>query len=186
MYAYFSDIETSKGNTFTAGTLDVKIDGQDDPHVFAFSAENLFPGASGVHIFAVYNDGTLKGVLTINMYPYTEDGGDNPEPEISAEGEGNNPNLDDVLYILIWQDDNPRDGIWQPGEELLYLGDILSDCFTLPQTSPVGVYRGHLEPKATLNVAFKYEVLETDDNSIMGDTVSFDLEFKLEHLEEVQ
>src|SRR3990167_7649784 len=31
--AYFSDTETSTGNTFAAGTLDLKVDDQDDPNI---------------------------------------------------------------------------------------------------------------------------------------------------------
>jgi predicted ribosomally synthesized peptide with SipW-like signal peptide len=30
-WAYFSDVETSTGNIFQAGTLDLKVDGADDP-----------------------------------------------------------------------------------------------------------------------------------------------------------
>lgn len=29
--AYFSDVETSTGNTFTAGTIDIELDDQDEP-----------------------------------------------------------------------------------------------------------------------------------------------------------
>ncbi|MDI6826781.1 MAG: TasA family protein [Candidatus Aenigmarchaeota archaeon] len=54
-YAYFYDIETSTGNTFTAGTLDLKVDGKDDPYVFVFSISNAKPGDSGSHTFTTHN-----------------------------------------------------------------------------------------------------------------------------------
>src|SRR3989304_409587 len=42
-FAFFSDTETSTGNTFTAGALDLKINGQDDPSQIVNIAD-LKPG----------------------------------------------------------------------------------------------------------------------------------------------
>lgn len=42
--AYFTDTETSSGNTFSAGTLDLKVNGQDDENVVHVSLSNLKPG----------------------------------------------------------------------------------------------------------------------------------------------
>jgi len=40
-YSYFSDTETSSGNTFTAGTLDLKVDGRDGPLGAYFMVSNV-------------------------------------------------------------------------------------------------------------------------------------------------
>ena len=44
-YAYFSDTESSTGNTLTAGTLDLNIDGG-DAAVTTFDVSNVAPGDS--------------------------------------------------------------------------------------------------------------------------------------------
>ena len=42
--AYFSDTETSNSNTFAAGTLDLKVDNQDDPNIVRVTLNNMKPG----------------------------------------------------------------------------------------------------------------------------------------------
>ena len=42
--ALFSDTESIAGNTFTAGSLDLKVDGSDDPLTAKFFAADMVPG----------------------------------------------------------------------------------------------------------------------------------------------
>jgi len=51
--AYFSDTETSEGNTFTAGTLTLLLD--DNP----FNVTNMAPGDSNTAHLEIKNDGSL-------------------------------------------------------------------------------------------------------------------------------
>ena len=56
--AYFSDTETSEGNTFIAGTLDFKIvSGETDTHRM-FNVSNLKPGQIVENYLVVVNDST--------------------------------------------------------------------------------------------------------------------------------
>ena len=77
-FAWFSDTETSEDNTFTAGTLDLTVDGQDDPLVIKFTLTDLKPGdatAGGGYwitpgktlVWKPKNVGSLPGKLTIYM-----------------------------------------------------------------------------------------------------------------------
>jgi len=93
-YAYFSDTATMSGNTFSAGTMAIKIDqnvtgaNQDWVDGFntteagfknQFTAEqyaaflkntglsNLYPGATGQQIMDIKNAGTIDGVATIKF-----------------------------------------------------------------------------------------------------------------------
>lgn len=85
-YSYFSDPETSSGNTFTAGTLDLRLsnDGTNyynDPTWDLISCVNMAPGdevSAGFLYFLNY--GTLDGKVKVNI-DYTEN--DDPADEYS-------------------------------------------------------------------------------------------------------
>jgi predicted ribosomally synthesized peptide with SipW-like signal peptide len=64
-WAYFSDVETSSNNTFTAGTLDLTVDGANDPLPVKFQLGPLAPGESGTIIYELNNVGSLNGWLDI-------------------------------------------------------------------------------------------------------------------------
>ena len=78
-FAYFSDTETSTGNTFTAGTLDIGI--MKGPMSFADKAivENMKPGDTVTFIFKVSNGGTLP----LNYWISTEVTGDIIKPGVN-------------------------------------------------------------------------------------------------------
>jgi len=66
LYAYFVDVETSTGNTFTVGTLDLKIrdfaDGEDwgDGVTATWTMSDMIPGISSVYgQIELRNDGTI-------------------------------------------------------------------------------------------------------------------------------
>ena len=62
-WAYFSDTETSEGNTFTAGTIDIALDGEDNGGVaYAttyFNVANMAPGDTETAYLEINNTGTL-------------------------------------------------------------------------------------------------------------------------------
>ena len=118
--AYFSDTETSTGNTFTAGTIDLKVDG--DNVLIPYSVDNLKPGESrGTPTYTITNTGTLPGVLSYKIQNVTtnENGvidseatagdaeGLRIDPDgysIAASGYGE---LLDQVYLTFWVDDTP-------------------------------------------------------------------------------
>ncbi len=118
--AYFSDTETSIGNTFTAGTLDLKVNGGD---VFVpYSVSNLKPGDSkGTDTYTITNTGSLPGLLSFKVTNVTTNENGVAEPETSA-GDAENVRLDpdgysiaasgygellDQVYLTFWVDDTP-------------------------------------------------------------------------------
>lgn len=135
--AFFSDEETSTGNTFVAGAIDLKIDYDGyynsavdgDPDVEwdltdlttekFFSYTDVKPGdfGEGTISMHVYNNDAWACVYIENM---TSEDNDCTEPEAVAEGgtcdvEGE---LADNLYFTAWMDDG--NNIWDEGEPLLF------------------------------------------------------------------
>jgi len=100
-WAYFSDTETSLGNTWTAGTLNLvdvisgmavntdiivteQGDGLNDKVVFG-SVTPLVPGSSGTITWTLSNTGNLPGLLTMVATTTFDQGGAPNEPEAAAE-----------------------------------------------------------------------------------------------------
>lgn len=83
--AYFSDQETVAGNTFTAGSLDLTVDGQNDPVSFSFTGNDLKPGVQvNAGTVELKNTGSLDGLLSIKVTNPTSDEGQLFEPELTA------------------------------------------------------------------------------------------------------
>jgi spore coat-associated protein N len=77
-FAWFSDVETSTDNTFTAGTLDLLVDQNpagtqnfvDDPDfsaTVAIAASNMVPNDSQTFNIQVKNNGTIAGIPTMYL-----------------------------------------------------------------------------------------------------------------------
>ena len=118
--AYFSDTETSTGNTFTAGTLDLKVNGGD---VFIpYAVGNLKPGESrGTDTYVITNTGSLPGILSLKVANVITNENGVIEPE-SAAGDAESVRLDpdhytiaasgygellDQVSLTFWVDDTP-------------------------------------------------------------------------------
>lgn len=84
--ALFSDTETSTGNTFAAGTLDLKLNGG-DVNVTIFTVTLAKPGDTGGATWIVNNAGTIAGYLDLHSLTLTNNDNDCTEPE-SIDGDG--------------------------------------------------------------------------------------------------
>ncbi|MFC2020628.1 TasA family protein [Chloroflexota bacterium] len=92
-WAYFSDTETSSGNTFGAGTLDLKVQTENPLVSTLISLGNMYPGQTTSNVtIAVENVGTLPGDLYMRITGVTDSGGTSlgpngtsSEPEYVAE-----------------------------------------------------------------------------------------------------
>lgn len=81
--ATFSDTETSTGNTITAGTLDLLVNGASVNSV-ALSVPNAYPGAFGTATWTLKNDGTISGTLAM-LATYTSDENSLVNPELKLD-----------------------------------------------------------------------------------------------------
>ncbi len=167
IYAYFNDTETSPNNSFTAGTLDLKINNADDPVPATFTATNLAPGSHGDAKMTVSNAGTIGGTLTGKISAVTNSGGSNPEPE-KASG-ADNGELGAAMTITIYVDAN-NNGQYDTGEALYYKGNpAVSGSWNM----------GALAPGGSIEVSVYYDIPTTVGNEIMGDSCTFSIEYTL-------
>lgn len=155
--SYFSDIEVSEGNTFTAGTLDLKVDGIDNPGIY-FNVSNIAPGSRGFKSIILSNTGSLTGKVYIHFKNVRDSPGTTPDEEPTPD----NGELSENLYIKVIVDNSVRvEG---------YLSNIACTRYLL----------GNIAGGGSLTVIIEWEIPGTVGNEIMDDSVAFDIEFILE------
>jgi predicted ribosomally synthesized peptide with SipW-like signal peptide len=93
VHAYFSDTETSPGNTFTAGTLDLEVDSENPWTSTPITVTCMEPGATSNSVnITAENIGCLDGDLFMRLTAVTDSGNVTTEPECVAEsGTWTNP-----------------------------------------------------------------------------------------------
>lgn len=88
-FAAFSDVETSTANSFTAGTLDLKINDADGASIPAlFTVSDVKPGDSGTATYTLKNSGTIAGYLDLSGITMTNTEGTNTEAEVNTAEPG--------------------------------------------------------------------------------------------------
>lgn len=175
--AYFSDTETSTGNTITAGTLDLKVGGQDDPTVAHITLTNIAPAASYTtqrgQGFTLTNDGTIPGTVTATVKNLVDNENGCVEPEVNAgdvtcgatEGE-----LSGLLVRTQWLlNQAPWGGIGSSFASLSAIAGV-----------PVTDVGFHLDAGESKDVYFQlYWDTSPSDNLAQSDGVEYDVEFVL-------
>lgn len=150
IYAYFSDTESSAGNTFTAGTLDLQVDGENPWTSTAVTISDMEPGLAATPVdITCENAGNLPGDLYMRITSVTDTGQTINEPECVAEGgswtspsgpcNGNTP-VDDISTQITFScqvDSSPIAGLDSvllsalPGTWTLIKDDLSATSITL-------------------------------------------------------
>ena len=114
-WAYFSDTETSTGNTFTAGTLNLvpSTSGTGPTGKYTVTAggdgingklvfDRLAPSDSGSITWTLTNNGNLNGTLTIvSTATFAENGSNEPETAVGGNNGGSNGDLDEYVGVRL-------------------------------------------------------------------------------------
>ena len=120
-YAAFSDYGTSNNNIFTAGTLDLTVDGTEN-HDVKFDVTNMKPDSQPTGTFTLKNKGSIDGFLNISHISFQNLENNLTAPEVlagdttSVAGE-----LGSVVNVRLYVDSN-GDGYFSTGETMFYNG----------------------------------------------------------------
>jgi len=177
IYAYFSDVETSTGNTFTAGTLDLNLDGG-NTNVVKFTVDDVKPGASGGGTWEVSNVGNMDGYLDLESIGVSEDIGTTTDPELADEGGPDTAQLGNYLMVHMFIDAN-NNGSWDSGETDIF-GTNASPAAINTIASSYGLDLSLLANGGTNYITLLWSVGTTVDNRIQGDSVTLDITFELQ------
>ncbi len=179
-WAYFSDTESSTGNSLTAGTLDLNVDGGDSA-VTTFSASAVAPGDSGSGSTTLANAGTMSGELDVAFSAITNTGGNSGE---FGDGSGD---LGDVAEIAAFLDID-QSGDWSSGDIGLKSDGTTYAHPTALEYSDIDSYGSvsfdavvaSMAASAADDFVVLWRVPTSAGNNIQGDSVSFDVTFTLE------
>jgi len=189
--AVFTDTETSTGNTFSAGTLELVVvtsgacsdvgkvtvyenpDGFNDSVVFT----NLAPGDSGSITWTITNTGTLPGMVMIHRTMSNDVDGVDTEPELLVDpSPGAAGELDDNMWLIstVTIDGtttfSPTPYANWMSLEATYPDDQFDN---LPKLLPAG---------SVLVVTYNWSIDSGVGNIIQGDTFTLNLEMTLDQV----
>jgi|PlaIllAssembly_1097288.scaffolds.fasta_scaffold68610_1 predicted ribosomally synthesized peptide with SipW-like signal peptide len=182
--AYFSDTETSDNNTFTAGTLNLTVNGNDGSNTIVFTVTDANPGQSGSGTWTLVNTGNLAGYVDLENISVTNAENFNAatnESEAANDADTSNAtgggelaaNLDVVLFV----DDGAGGGtannrIQDGTEATIYNGKLGSIMASYNQNLALG-------SGATTYVSMTWSVGTGVNNTIMGDSATLNITVEL-------
>ncbi len=192
--AFFSDTETSTGNTFTAGTIDIDINDQ-NPWTDNFDLGDVKPGEVAYMNFKIGNVGENPVNVSKKLYnfmytdigeEYACEGAENTSSEPECEAEEGTP-VDDVesqiLYDLSVEvyDASGNKTWWQTIYEVDGEGDVnLYDVYG--NNDDVYIALGMIPVDGYMMVTQSYHFDENAGNEYQGDGLTFDMEILGEQL----
>lgn len=188
--AIFSDTETSFDNTFVAGTLDLKVDGEDDGATVAhIELSDMKPGDTQTYSWTLSNSGSLTGKPWIEIVNLVDSENSCNEPELTVpdstcgdlEGE-----LSDYLFLQI---NAPGiTGYWHPNKPEC-ISPSLKNCplGTWEALGPVigntGEIWEQIAPFSSVKpMVLEFSIPESVGNIIQSDSVEFDIVFHLDQI----
>ncbi len=181
--AYFSDTETSTGNSFAAGTLDLQAD---NAGAAMFSLTNRVPGQSGEEDIELKNAGSNADELEITISAITNVGGAG-----GTEYEDGVGNLGANLEMVLWLDVNQNNTFDDGDVELINDGTVAPynavanpsltyvDADTYDSDNWDAVLAA-MAVDAKDDFQINWQIPTDVGNNIQGDSMSFDLTFVLE------
>jgi len=170
--AYFSDTETSTGNTFAAGTLDLTVDSTiNGQNTVKFTIGNMKPTDIQTGIYILNNTGSIDGYLDLESISVANSENGILEPEQQAgDATVDTGELQTLIDLIIWID---ADNNGLPNETLIYSGKA---------GSVAGNYDVDQVIAASGNTKLGVRVdwpSQANDNQAMGDDMTLNMTFEL-------
>jgi len=182
-WAYFTDVETSTGNTFAAGTLDLEVDTENPWTSTAIdnSATPMKPGEVFTPVpIACKNVGTLPGDLYMQITAVLGVGGATTYP-VGAEVCSSEPEYEAEGGPSTWVAIDTIDTEMTLSCENATVGITGLDGVKFDVAGAAGykLVESGLATGATATVDLGATLDTTANNEYQGDTVSFTIEFQI-------
>lgn len=171
--AWYSDTETSNDNTFTAGSLNLTVDGNDGINKVKWTVGPMVPGNQPKGTFTLANTGNVAGFLDLENITVTSQENGIIEPETEA-GDSTTPDgeLEDVLNLRLFTDLDCNGWIGT-GDTTFFNGKVgtIASSYDQNISIPAG---------GSACVTGIYDWWSTsDDNKAMTDSFDLDITFEL-------
>ena len=192
LFAYFSDTETSTGNTFEATTITLAVNGEEEWSGPAATVD-LKPCQWVVwEKDTLLNTGGRIGHTHFHLDAYDWVGGLYPEPEQEADGgSANDCDIEDYLELIVLNDLGDVLGIIQGAATAGAAYDLLDAAgYNLSKVLYMGLLKDFdcewkglfdLDPGQSMDIQFILHLREhvSDDNLMQGDRVTVDKDYQI-------
>jgi len=191
--AIFSDTETSSGNTFSAGTIDISVG--DEPWTTGYILSDMKPCYTDYIDFTIHNDGTNPANIWKILKSFETGQGVMSEPECEAEGgtwvdygdhckeEEPVHNVDDRIYydlrVELYDKDPDTHAAGPVWWQTIYMDE---DAVTVGSLENDKMYLGMVPAGWWLKVYQSYHMPDWVGNKFQGDTLAFEMELYAEQL----
>lgn len=180
--AYFTDSETVVGNTFAAGTLDLKVDDTDNP-TNNINISDLKPGESREFTWVLKNTGSLEGIPSITFGNVENFENSCIDPESDVDFTPDFGELGDRLRVKAeWQQRGGFKTIrLSNNSATARLNDISGITAGLGLLTGSGTDNAipHLSMNEQVTIRFTVSLPDTVGNIIQSDSASLDITFNL-------
>jgi predicted ribosomally synthesized peptide with SipW-like signal peptide len=177
-WAYFSDPETAAGNTISAGTLDLSVNGE-NPLTTTFAltgADDVYPGGSGIIEWDLDNAGDMDGYLDISFSDIVDTENTVQEPETGDDDTSGE--LAEALHLEIFIDENGNNS-YDAGETLIHDDYVTGGTTELTASACDDYQLNDDDPVRQFIISWSLDGA-TVGNNIMSDIAGFDIAFSLE------
>ena len=161
-FAAYNDTETYQGNTITAGTLDLVVNGENPLQSTLVTIDNLCPGEYQEVEVQLTNEGSQPGNAWLMFTDLICSTGGYIEPEVAAE---NGTAVDDLCSKIV---------ISVNGEEM----GTMAELEDIP--IPLGLLGANGTNSAGTTVVLGFLLMEDTGNEYQGDVCEFTLVFGLD------
>lgn len=176
--AFFTDKETTTGNKFTVGTLDLEVGGKNGESAESFVIDGIGEAGdiSGGKTWTVKNSGSLPGRLFFRLQNVVNEENGCNEPEKVTEPACDSDNNGELGGVI-------KTKVTINGIEVIAGKDLAtanqSEYGAAWSALPVVL----LEPGQTKTIGFSWSATENDyGNEIQSDSVKFDVDYNLVQL----
>lgn len=188
-WAQFTDQETATGNTFSAGTIDIAVDGKNPWNLTSgFALTDMKPSYTDYINFRIKNVGTNPANVWKKLLNVQTADGVQSEPECVEAGgtwsgtacTGGTPknDIDTVinydLYVELYDSDGATQWSWH---QMLYDKDV-----TIKDIANTDMYLGMIPVGWSMKVYQSYHMKTDTTNWAQGDTMTFDIALRAEQL----
>lgn len=191
--AYFSDTETSTGNTFSTGTIDIKIDGQ-NPWTQSWDIVDMKPCETGYITFNIQNPGDNPVNVWKTIKNITTSDGDITEPECvygggvwdsnSQQCDVTDPDYTPQSNLQGWINYDLSVNVPIASNSDNWHQTIFKDENNVKITAIWGqpIFLGMIPAGRSMTVTQSYHLVPETQNWAQADTMTFDIEIYAEQL----
>jgi len=178
--AYFTDTETSVGNTFSTGTIDIDVDGTNPwTRTSPYSLTDMKPSQTEYINFTVKNVGTNPVNVWKRLANVATSSGTLSEPEcVDEKGSwangvctGNTPK-DDIDTVI---DYDLSVKLYDGGNNFIWHQMLYNKNVTVAQIKDTDMFLGMIPVGWHMDVVQSYHMKAETGNWAQGDTMTFDI-----------